>query len=331
MAEEKIEADCRCTQLELYAILRLCYDNGKKPADLAKLFAHKEKYTTAFIDDLIQNVLDAEELPGEEQINVDSETLRIDTGKKADVSLINYRKLKTYITDAFEEEYHKAKLEAAGSTLYRKASNENWEVVKGLNSAMKLFITANNAALIADDNMPATFAAKVAADGQSFLDKYIEFMAAQETSTKTAAKIKANNAIYAEGISLMADGKVVQEDDEARRKYYVFNTLKELVSPPGSASLTVELKNSDFTPAPGFIIKIQAEGKPAITRTTAIETETRGGRALANFDGLDPDPYTWAVYANATAATPIATGKKDVNTGRDAQLKIVLPAPPATE
>jgi hypothetical protein len=322
--EEEITADYICTQLELYAILRMCYGQALKVDDLAALAAHKAKYTTALLNGYVANVQTAEDLPGEEQINESSETLRIDTGKQADVTLENYRKLKTYITDAYEKPYHKAKLEAAGSTLYPKAQNENWEQVKGLNTAMKNFIIANETELTANNNMPATFNAKVAADGDDFLTKYNAFMEARKTSLKTAVKIKANNDIYAECMGLMADGKVVFEKNPEKRKYYVFETLKDMVSPPGSASLEVELQYADFTPAVGYIIKIQSEGKPAMSMPTILDTETRGGRAIANFADIDPNPYDWAVYAKEGDRTPVATGRKDVNTGVNAKLKIVL-------
>ena len=73
MAQE-VEATYRCTELELYAIAELGYNNLE--TDLAVFAGKKAKYTAAFLAALRLKRTQAMALPDEEALNVNHQVLK---------------------------------------------------------------------------------------------------------------------------------------------------------------------------------------------------------------------------------------------------------------
>ncbi len=190
---------------------------------------------------------------------------------------------------------------AAGLDEYEGARLSNWEDLVGMNLKMNTFITANTALLTSAGFMPAIFAANVLTASDGFATKYAAFKIARQTSENTAAKIKANNALYRNMMDFMADGQMLFSTKEEMKKLFTFSILKSLVSPPGSASLKIVAKNADGTSAAGINISMKlADGGGTGFKGV---TDTNGEFL---FDGIDAGVYSVAgsvqksVYFNET-------------------------------
>lgn len=317
MAQE-VKSEYPCTQQELYSIANTGYDNCS--ANLADFTNYKGKYTALFITGLKANVTAAKNLPDEEMRNSDFETKRLLLIPMNDKCTNNFQLLKGYINDAYPEEQHETKYEAAGQTMYRGATKYNWEQTVGMNTAMKQFIAAEAATLAVtvdgDPNMPAGFALTVTNDSDAFDLGYDALKLARQTGEGTAEKIKANNKVYKELTSLLDDGQRIFANVPEKKKLFVFQTIKNIVSPPGSAGLTVKvLREGDNTPVEGAAVTIQAaEGTP-MNGTTDANGEV-------NFPDIDPADYNGTVVPPAPLNPK--TFVKTVNTGTNARVTVLV-------
>jgi len=307
-----------CTQQELYSCADTIYANAL--AEIAALAAYKAKYTVPFLDGLKTNVVTAKNLPDEEMRNTVSETLRLELIPLNNTCCNNFQLLKGYINDSYAKNFHETKYEAAGSTKYQNAAHYNWENTVGLNTAMKNFIAAEAATLAVnlagDPNMPPTFLTKVKNDSDAFDAKYNAFKLARESSSETAAKINANNSVYSELISVCDDGQRVFSSDEAKKKLFTFAVVKNIISPPGSASLKVTIKRqADNTPVSFAQVTIKSAAGIPIT----LQTDVAG---VAVFHNIDPADY------NGTVNPPAPLNPKDfikeVNTGTNARSDVFV-------
>jgi len=295
---EEVKAVYNTTELELYAIADLAYNNLQ--ANLAVFAAKKPKYTPAYLAALRLTRTNAMALPDEEARNMNYQVLRNNlVDKFLPLVLDNFNDLKGYIKDAWPGEKPEPRYEAAGGTKYAKAAAKNWENVVGLNNSMQTFIAANNAILTTAGGMPASFVAKVDGDAISFTNAYGLFAAARETGVARAAKVIANNLLHSELMGVMEDGALmVFRNEEAKKKNFVFDTLKSIVSPPGSASLRIIVLRDDDTAVVGVAVKIKklltgklSEASPAIT----VLTDDKG---VAMFEGADPGRYEGEVMVD---------------------------------
>jgi len=93
--------------------------------------------------------------------------------------------------------------------------------------------------------------------------------------------------------------------------------LKDIVSPPGSASLNVEILFPDNTPAVDLRVTIQsADGTPLVKQTDA--------NGKCKYDSIDPDRYK--VTVQVPAGFKAVSMNKDVDTGVGARLLIKMEA-----
>ena len=310
------QAIYRCTQQALYSIANTIYANCK--IKLAQFAAYKAKYTVVYVDALIAAVTAAKNIPDEEMRNSAYETLRVDLVPLNDTCKENFQLLKGYINDSYVEAQWKNKYEAAGQTMYNGASGENWEMTVGMNTAMKLFVSAEAAVLAVnldgDPNMPAAFALKITSDSNAFDLKYDAFKLARQTADETAAKITANNNVYTKLMTVCDDGQRIFANDEATRKMFVFEAVKLIVSPPGTAGLKVTVKKaSDNSLVQGATVTIQAAGGVPISLITDAE-------GVVIFPNLDPSDYNGTVTSPAGNATFV----KEVNTGTQARKEVFV-------
>lgn len=314
MAQE-IKANYPCTQQELYSVAETVY--GNCIAHLALFTAYKAKYTAQYINGTLRTSVTAAKLiPDEEMRNAVFQVLRTELIPLAEKCTQNFQLLKGYINDAYPKAQHEIRYDAAGQNYYRNATEENWEMVVGLNSSMKKFIDDELAALTANNNMPAAFQGIVNDDSDNFDNKYNAFKLARETGEETAEKLTANNDVYDDVTSVCDDGQRISAGNEALHKLFVFDTVKKLVSPPGSASVKIiVIKQGDNTPVPDVTITIQAaEGTP--------HNATTDQNGEAKFDNIDPATY------NGTATPPSPMNPvaftKEVNTGTNARKEIFV-------
>lgn len=236
-------ANYNCTQAELYVACELAWKNCKN--HLADFTNYKPFYTETYCNARLQEIKDAEKMPDEQTRDEVSESLRIILSEKARICLNKWQDLKRYIADAFPDDLQKPKLEAAGSEFYRKASQENWEVLKTMLVTANEFIADNTAALSANNNMPAAFPAAFDSSKTEFENTYSAFLLAEEeVPVDASGKIKANNAIYDKTIAMCLDGQRIFISKEEIQKKFIWEELIALVTSPGPAGLKGTVKNT---------------------------------------------------------------------------------------
>ncbi len=206
-----------CTEQELYTICTTGWNSVTQ--HLTRFTAFKAKYVATLVTTRLASVVIASELPDEQQRNSDYETASIELRKIGRTSCDKWQMLKRYIADAFPADQQKPMLEAAGFNYYDKAGSGNWDSVKGLMTSGSTFITAKLADLTANDNMPLTFQVEFDALKTDF-NKFIQ--AEEESRVGQDTKINANNAIFADLMSMLLDGQEIFKKEEALLKQFVF-------------------------------------------------------------------------------------------------------------
>lgn len=301
------------TETELYSIGELAINNLE--ADLAKFVLKKAKYDAAFVLALRGLRTAAMLLPDEEARNGVHQTLKnLLPGLLVPVK-DNFNDLKGYIRDAWPGEEPKPRYEAAGLVKYNAIGESNWENVAGLCESMTQFISANSVKLKIPGGMPLPFGGKVTADGDAFKNVYDPFLTSRETSTARAAKITANNLMYDAMMDFMKDGvEMVFRNSDEDKKRYTFHVLKNLVSPPGSASLKVTVKNGLDIMQPNKNVTIKKAGAAPIT----LPTDVNG---IDLFMNLTPGKYEGEVDNGGVTVK----FTKEVGVGTDARVIVVVP------
>jgi len=301
----------KCTQLELYSICETATSNLE--ANLPVFADFKTKYTAGFVADIKTQRTDAMALPDADVRDAVSETLRVEMLPFANDCVKYFQFLKGYIDGAFAPDLRVINYRSAGLDEYEGARLSNWEDMIGMNLKMNAFITANAALLASAGFMPATFAGNVSTASAGFATKYAAFKLARQTSENTAAKIKANNALYKNMMDFMTDGQMLFSGRDEMKKLFTFSILKSLVSPPGSASLKVAVKNADTTPATGITVslKLVDSNAPAVNAVSDALGEVLFGAIDAG------------VYSVTVGFTPAQNYTKEVNTGVAARLEAV--------
>jgi len=299
------------TQLEFYSIAETGWTNCKNR--IAPFAAKKPKYTLLFVQGKLAALASAKLLPDEEQRNQLSETDRVQLKPLGDTCLQNQLDLRGYIRDAYPEAEWKSRYEAAGSTKYEKAAKENWEFVEGMNEEMETFIAANVAALTAPGGMPLTFKQKVEDDADDFTDEYLELKTSRQTGTATAAKISANNACYKDLMEMFKDGvEMVYHNNAEAQKEFTYSVIKDIVSPPGAASLSVTVQLPDDSLAGEGAVSIKKEGSPVIRLLLSAANPLL-------FASIDVARYDVTIEV---PGFPALTISKEVNKGVNARLKV---------
>lgn len=326
MAEE-VKSIYECTELELYAIAELGYNNLE--GDLAAFAAVSTKYTAAFLTALRKTRTAAMALPDEEARNVEHEVLRNKLVKDLLPPVLdNFNLLKGYIKDGWPDENPEPRYEAAGGKKYPKAAQKNWENAEGLNESMKKFINAHTAKLTDPGGMPDTFPPKVIADDGNFSTSYDLFMQARETSPARAEKVNANNLLHKELMNVLEDGaERVFRNDAAKQKNYVFATLKDIVSPPGSASLRALVLREDDTPVEGASVTIRLKDAELVEIVAPPITVVTDAEGVALFENADPGRYNGS--ATSSDGTVTVDFSKEIDTGVNARITVQgdFPAP----
>lgn len=317
----EIRAEYPCTGQELYSIGNTIYDNVK--GNLAPFTALKAKYTEAYVDGLKAKIATAKGLPDEELRNAAFQTSGVLLKGLEDKCCENFQDLKNYIDDSYARGLRKIKYDAAGAPKYEAAKSGNHEQVAGLNADMIAFLIAENTTLLTnvdgDPNMPAGFKVQVMLDSENFDTEYADFKLARQTTLDTNAKIGANNDCFEEIMRACDDGVRVaakSADPAGMRKLFTFKTVKDLVSPPGSASLKIMCKlAADGSALAGLMVAIQAAGGAILSRTTDAT-----GAVL--YEDIDPADYN--VTITGTGIPEPITFIKEVNTGTQARKEVLV-------
>ena len=304
------------TQGELYSVADSMIASLEEPLKFAKFVAKKPtKYVAGFVPALKLIKKTAFDKPDSVQVSSVHETNAIDLESLAQTCEDNFQDLKTYIHDGWAKQYWKTKYDEAGMVDYTKASHGNWEFVVGLNKKA-LDCIGNYPAELATGHMPAGFDLQVQGDSDAFDAKYTEFKNSRETATLTAEKISANNTLLAALQGVQFDAHAAFRRDAEGMKDFIIESVKKLVSPPGSASLGM-----DFTEGGTNLPLINV--KVTIQSSTGIAMLMNSGTTnTVEFTHIDPDNYRVLIQV---PGKPDITMVKEVNTGVNARMKVVVP------
>lgn len=232
------------------AAWNLCGQNLQKFTNL------KAFYTETFVANAKQMVLDAKNLPDIIQTIAFRKEARIILVVSTKQVMTNWQVLKVYITKAFGEGMVKAKLDAAGAALYKKASVDNWSAVRSLIDTANIFISNNLDALTANDNMPASFQTSFKAEGDNCIELSTIYASVNiEKQTATGTKMDANNAIYASVIEMLKDGQQIFKDDPIMKRQFIFKYLVKMHKGERPASLRGIILNNLKLPVKGVVIE----------------------------------------------------------------------------
>ena len=260
-------ANYNCTQQELYSICRLAWTSCND--HLSDFSGFKARYTPQFVQDRLQEISNAANLPTYQARSSATELLRINLVEFTPECLKLFNSLKRYIIDAYPLSAHKANIDAAGQEFYEKAAAFSWENTQGLLQSAITFVQNNMAQLMLDDNMPPSFLSALETAQSNFQTLYQNFLLLTEDAQEaTQTKIIANNSIYAALTKMLGDGQVVFSGNEAKLKQFVFARLFELVSGGSTAGLKGNVTDSITGRAiVGAKISLRYKDKAAVTDT----------------------------------------------------------------
>lgn len=279
---ERPEASYICTQLELYAVCRIGL--GSYREQQADFTAFRAFYDAAWGNTFEAAIEAAAALPDFQARDEPSEVANIHLVNKGKECVNKWQDLKRYITSTTGWELiQKPKLEAAGSTLYEKAANQNWEVLKGLMITASSFINNNSVELKADGNMPNAFEGQFNTLKDDYCDLYDEFTdAEQDSKGGTDEKIEANNAIDATLAGMFGDGQAIYRDNQTMKERFTFDVVLEIVRGSRGVTRTFEVDadtrklvervvaSSEITNTGGIELVLMEGDVPAVDPISAI-------------------------------------------------------------
>ena len=238
---ERPTSDYNCTQLELYAVLRIALSSYRE--QIVDFNKFKEYYDDQWGNDFEAAIDAAAELPDFQARDEASETALINLEKKGTECANKWQDLKRYITSTTGwKDLQKPKQEAAGSTVYRKASTGNWEVMKGLTITASNFINNNLAALKKDKNMPNTFQGQFDTLKEEFKVLYDIFTdKIQDQEQETDEKVEDNNAINDTGSGMLGDGQAIYRNNASMADRFTFDQILKIVRGSHGVTKTIDI------------------------------------------------------------------------------------------
>ena len=240
-----------CSQDELYATSLLIMDSFD--ANQAFFLTKKTTYTALFGTALRTEIMAAKTLPDFQQRGAAQESFRLQMADSSIKCIVFWQELESFIRDSFPAAEFKTRREEAGSTHYSLAAGNDWESVSQLMLSGSTFITAHTAALTTG-GMPAGFKIAFNAERINFDTLYASFKGAeQSTSEKRDEKILANNTVFLKITNLCEDGKKYYRDVPAKRERFTFSKVLELVSGPGTSTITVNVPANNSVTTDGVI------------------------------------------------------------------------------
>lgn len=313
---KKTQPIYRQSQPSLYACAYIVCDNLAD--NLAPMSAFRGIYTDAFVNAFRAEIEAAQNMPDNGQRTAWHERLREELKPLSRKCLNDWQLLKRYIINAYPAPQQGTMLQAAGWSYYEKAGENNWEYVLALMTSGINFITDHEAELKANNNMPDGFKAMMQADKAEFQAKYLEFMQELEhASEATQAKTEANNAIYAKAIMICEDGFQVFNGDEAKQELFSYNRIREYVTPTGSSSVIVTVKDSvSNKPIALATVMIRGEEYTTNSEGRAEKHQLSAGPAAISIQADGYNGYSTEVTLNTgrakyihVALTPLFSGE----------------------
>ena len=216
-------------QSDLYLVLayicQLC------EAIAAEFTAFSPRYKAPFLSNFKTAIDAAADLPDQIARYAPVKMNRMAVVDANDDIIQHFLMLQSYIKKAYSnEDTVKTMLSAAGKQYYDKAQGNSWSSVKALLSAAILFIQNNEAALLANENMPTDFLARFTKVKATYETAY------QEWNTKDAAsynwtteKSDASADLYDTAVTLLEDAQIILRKQPELAKKYTMTAVKAQV------------------------------------------------------------------------------------------------------
>lgn len=228
------------TERVLYLIVamvcKLCLKQLKDFSDF------KAKYTTEYINAILENLSVVKALPSFESRQGDQGVLRKKMVKQNKLICRYFQRLLRYMTDGFDEDQMADMRRAAGGNLYDAARGNNWKASSDMQSNMSQFMVKYNVELT-KGGMPAGFAQAFADDSAVFANLLDEFGTDKTSSGKdTQDKLTENNKLYKRIMNVMDDGKEIFVDDAAMVEQFSYRWLMMKLGGQGDTGFRFSLK-----------------------------------------------------------------------------------------
>ena len=218
-----------CSGRELQTLCRLGWISCGQ--NLAAFAAYKKQYTAQLITSRLAEVEAAVLLPDKPTRDEAVTASLLVLTEKTDAGLGLWERYQQYVTNAYPTSLQKTKLDAAGQIYLAKARQYDWESVLDFLRAGSHFITHNGIDLVANQNMPVSFAVAFNAARVAFENSYQAFVTNEaEANLRAEWKVAANNALHAKLLEMFLDGQQIFQDQEALLKQFTFEQVLGLVS-----------------------------------------------------------------------------------------------------
>ena len=286
----------KCSQDVLYAACDLVITSLDE--ELVSFTALKPKYNVAYVDAMRAELLAARTIPALNQRQSEQEVARIRLLAKLTLCLDNLNALRLYIRDAYPDaEIREVRLSEAGFDDYEKVANANWEKLETIMSEAKTFIALHEAELLAADNMPPTFKADFDTLTATVNPEVVAMLNMRENNKQgTSSKILANNNLYSRIIGACEDGVYIFRNDAAKASQFIWNSVTEIITPPGAAGLRGEIKDEVTSVfISGAVVTLKGADSPVIEATSDADGKYLFDRVpVGDYVGrVKKDGYDW--------------------------------------
>ncbi len=250
-----------CTQRELYAVCAHAWESCNQNLD--RFGSFKARYNAGFIEKKLAEIARVEGLRDRCQRSGHQEKSRIELKAEVEHCLQAWRKLKTYILEAFPEEQQDACLKIAGLAHYRDTIQMKWEACQSLMSNGEAFIRENAGVLLTNEVMDAGFTEEFSAQNKSFMKAYQLYLdSARQGELSTAEKQRENNLLYKDMMAMFADARIIFKKEPSLMKLFVFEAVLLLVSGQSTAGIKGNVSHGLLSVASieGLVLSLKETG-----------------------------------------------------------------------
>ena len=213
-------------QSDLYLVLayicQLC------EAIATEFVAFSPRYKAPFLSNFKAAIDTAADLPDQIARYAPVKMNRVALVDAKDDIIQHFLMLQSYIKKAYSNENTaQTMLSASGKQYFNKAKANSWSSVKALLNAAIPFIQNNEAALLANDNMPPDFLARFTKVKTTYETAYQEWNTKDAASYDwTAEKSDASIGLYDTAVTLLEDAQIILRKQPELAKKYTMTAVK---------------------------------------------------------------------------------------------------------
>jgi Carboxypeptidase regulatory-like domain len=219
-----VPSNYKSAQAELYMACQIGWGMCRK--NLPAFAAFKGRYTEGYINECLAAITAADDLPDANARYVGYGIARNDLMSCKDGIVQHFTMLLSYISDAYPASTVELMINAAGKPFFDRSKRNIWTSVSALLSAAVPFIRENKVALMANNNMPASFIDSFQVLRDRFTVAFADYNASDtEAAGQTTEKVDANNAVYNAIAKMLDDGRIVFSNNPDMAKEFTFGKL----------------------------------------------------------------------------------------------------------